>query len=100
PGRGRGPAQGHADRRTARRGGGRSVRCGAPCDGGGVTSMESRPLGRTGADVSVIGLGTWQLGGDWGDVDDDAAADVLDAPPDAGVTLLDTVCVYGDARAQ
>src|SRR3954465_11813974 len=58
--------------------------------------MEQRPLGRTGADVSVVGLGTWQLGGDWGNVDDDAAADVLDAALDAGVTLLDTADVYGD----
>ncbi|MFP5373203.1 MAG: aldo/keto reductase [Actinomycetes bacterium] len=62
--------------------------------------MEQRPLGRTGADVSVIGLGTWQLGGDWGDVDDDAAAEVLDAALDAGVTLLDTADVYGHGRSE
>src|SRR3954464_6486729 len=63
-------------------------------------SMEQRPLGRTGADVSVVGLGTWQLGGDWGDVDDDTAAGVLDAALDAGVTLLDTADVYGDGRSE
>ena len=62
--------------------------------------MEQRPLGRTGADVSVVGLGTWQLGADWGNVDDDAAAEVLDAALDAGVTLLDTADVYGDGRSE
>jgi aryl-alcohol dehydrogenase-like predicted oxidoreductase len=62
--------------------------------------MEQRPLGRTGADVGVVGLGTWQLGGDWGDVDDGAAADVLDAALDGGVTLLDTADVYGDGRSE
>src|ERR687883_53987 len=62
--------------------------------------MEQRPLGRTGADVSIVGLGTWQLGGDWGDVDDDSAADVLGAALDAGVTLLDTADVYGDGRSE
>ncbi len=68
---------------------------------GAVTApMEQRPLGRTGADVSVVGLGTWQLGGDWGDVDDQTAADVLDAALDAGVTLLDTADVYGDGRSE
>jgi aryl-alcohol dehydrogenase-like predicted oxidoreductase len=62
--------------------------------------MEQRPLGRTGAEVSVVGLGTWQLGGDWGDVDDDAAEAVLEAALDAGVTLLDTADVYGDGRSE
>src|SRR5689334_20693644 len=62
--------------------------------------MEQRPLGRTGADVSVVGLGTWQLGGDWGDVDDDTAEAVLGAALDAGITLLDTADVYGDGRSE
>jgi aryl-alcohol dehydrogenase-like predicted oxidoreductase len=62
--------------------------------------MEIRPLGRTGADVGVVGLGTWQLGGDWGDVDEETAGDVLDAALAAGVTLLDTADVYGDGRSE
>ena len=62
--------------------------------------MEQRPLGRTGAEVGVVGLGTWQLGGDWGDVSEDDATAVLDAALDAGVTLLDTADVYGDGRSE
>ncbi len=62
--------------------------------------MEQRPLGRTGAEVGVVGLGTWQLGGDWGDVDDEAAEEVLSAALGAGVTLLDTADVYGDGRSE
>ncbi|MGY1786292.1 aldo/keto reductase [Geodermatophilus sp. SYSU D00698] len=62
--------------------------------------METRPLGRTGAEVGVVGLGTWQLGGDWGDVDDERALAVLEAALDGGVTLLDTADVYGDGRSE
>ena len=60
--------------------------------------MEQRAL--AGRDVSVIGLGTWQLGSDWGDVDEEQSFAVLDAAVDAGVTFFDTADVYGDGRSE
>ncbi|MEU1973677.1 aldo/keto reductase [Microbacterium sp. NPDC019599] len=62
--------------------------------------MHERPLGRTDQHVSPIGLGTWQLGADWGDVSEADARAVLDASADAGVTLFDTADVYGDGRSE
>jgi len=62
--------------------------------------MEQRRLGRTSREVSVIGLGTWQLGGDWGEVDDANAFAILDASAEAGVTFFDTADVYGDGRSE
>ncbi|WP_115727442.1 aldo/keto reductase [Actinomyces culturomici] len=62
--------------------------------------MESRALGSTGRSASVIGIGTWQLGTDWGDVTEESAAALLDASLDAGVTLIDTADVYGDGRSE
>ena len=62
--------------------------------------MEQRALGRTGRAVSVVGLGCWQLGADWGDVGEDDALAVLHAALDSGVTMLDTADVYGDGRSE
>lgn len=62
--------------------------------------MEQRLLGRTRRPVSVVGLGCWQLGADWGEVSEDAAMAVLHAAADAGVTFLDTADVYGDGRSE
>ncbi|MBG6239306.1 aryl-alcohol dehydrogenase-like predicted oxidoreductase [Mycetocola sp. CAN_C7] len=62
--------------------------------------MEQRTLGRTGRPVSIIGLGTWQLGSDWGSVSETDALGVLDAAVDAGVTFFDTADVYGDGRSE
>jgi aryl-alcohol dehydrogenase-like predicted oxidoreductase len=62
--------------------------------------MHSRTLGRTGREVSVIGLGTWQLGADWGDVSESDALDVLGASVESGVTFFDTADVYGDGRSE
>jgi aryl-alcohol dehydrogenase-like predicted oxidoreductase len=62
--------------------------------------MEQRTLGRTGRLVSVIGLGAWQLGADWGDVSEDDALATLAAAVDGGVTFIDTADVYGDGRSE
>ncbi len=53
-----------------------------------------------GREVSVVGLGAWQLGSDWGQVDEDVAYSVLDAAAEAGVTFVDTADVYGDGRSE
>jgi len=55
---------------------------------------------RLGQPVSIIGLGCWQLGGDWGDVDDERSQAILGAAADSGVTFLDTADVYGDGRSE
>jgi Aldo/keto reductase family len=55
--------------------------------------VESRVMARTGWQVSVVGLGWWQLGSDWGRVDEAQAMEILHAAVDAGVTFLDTADV-------
>src|SRR5215216_6101900 len=62
--------------------------------------MLTKTAPRIGAPVSVIGLGTWQLGADWGEVTESAALAVLDAAAGAGVTFFDTADVYGDGRSE
>jgi aryl-alcohol dehydrogenase-like predicted oxidoreductase len=62
--------------------------------------MEMRQLGKTSLNVSVIGLGCWQLGADWGEVSEDQAMATLRAAADAGVNFFDTADVYGDGRSE
>ncbi|QLH27497.1 aldo/keto reductase [Streptomyces sp. Rer75] len=62
--------------------------------------MEQRVCGRTGRKVSVVGLGTWQLGAGWGDVSEADALAVLEAAVESGVTFFDTADVYGDGRSE
>src|SRR5262249_21994257 len=70
------------------------------CSNTRLSAVEQRTLGRTGQDVSIVGLGTWQLGADWGEVGEPDALAVLGAAVDAGVTFLDTADVYGDGRSE
>jgi aryl-alcohol dehydrogenase-like predicted oxidoreductase len=62
--------------------------------------MEQRAIQRLDRAVSVVGLGTWQLGADWGAVQADDARSVLDSAVDHGVTFFDTADVYGDGRSE
>ena len=62
--------------------------------------MEKRNFGQTGRQVSVIGLGTWQYGGDWGEVGDQTALGILETAVAGGVTLLDTADVYGNGHSE
>jgi aryl-alcohol dehydrogenase-like predicted oxidoreductase len=62
--------------------------------------MHTRPFGSTGWNVSEIGLGTWQLGADWGDVRQDEALAILRAAADSGVNFFDTADVYGLGRSE
>ncbi len=59
--------------------------------------MRYRILGGTGLRVSVIGLGTWQFGGEWGRTFSQADADaILDKAAELGINLIDTAECYGD----
>jgi aryl-alcohol dehydrogenase-like predicted oxidoreductase len=62
--------------------------------------MEHRRIERLERTASVVGLGTWQLGADWGDVSAEAARSVLEAAAAHGVTFFDTADVYGDGRSE
>ena len=63
--------------------------------------MRYRLLGRTGLRVSVIGLGTWQFGGEWGRSFSQSDADaILDAAAEAGINFIDTAECYGDHLAE
>lgn len=62
--------------------------------------MNYRLLGRTGYQISEVGLGAWQIGGSWGNVPEDDAVKLLHAAIDAGINFFDTADVYGDGRSE
>ena len=62
--------------------------------------MKTRIFGRTGFAAGEVGLGTWQLGGDWGEVSEGAALATLRAAHEAGISFFDTADVYGAGRSE
>ncbi len=57
--------------------------------------MRERTFDSSGLSVSEIGLGTWQLGADWGRVDDATTEAILQEAVQCGVNFFDTADVYG-----
>ncbi|MES1167825.1 MAG: aldo/keto reductase, partial [Oleiharenicola lentus] len=62
--------------------------------------MNTRIFGKTGRVVGEVGLGCWQIGGNWGEVSDDTALTILRTALDLGTTFFDTADVYGDGRSE
>jgi aryl-alcohol dehydrogenase-like predicted oxidoreductase len=62
--------------------------------------LSTRPLGRSGIQVSAIGMGCWAIGGDWGMVDDAESIRALQRALDLGVTFFDTSNAYGGGRSE
>jgi aryl-alcohol dehydrogenase-like predicted oxidoreductase len=71
--------------------------------------MLTRTLGRSGLEVSALGLGCWAIGGPfyrdgnpvgWGDVDDAESLRALQRALDLGVTFFDTSDVYGCGHSE
>ncbi|WP_018756796.1 aldo/keto reductase [Paenibacillus terrigena] len=59
--------------------------------------MKYRRLGKTELNVSVVGLGTWQFGGEWGQqFTQDEVDAILDKGKELGINLIDTAECYGD----
>lgn len=59
--------------------------------------MKYRRLGKTNLDISVVGIGTWQYGGEWGkDFTQYEVDAILDKANEVGINFLDTAECYGD----
>jgi aryl-alcohol dehydrogenase-like predicted oxidoreductase len=58
--------------------------------------MLYRAFGKTGWEVSAVGMGTWNIGNQWGEVDDVTAWSTIRAAFDSGMNLFDTAESYGE----
>lgn len=63
--------------------------------------MQYRPLGKSGIEASVIGLGAWAIGGwMWGGTDERQSENAIHTALDEGITLVDTAAIYGFGRSE
>ena len=74
-----------------------------------ITGMSQRTLGRSGINVSPMGLGCWAIGGPWkwldgeggwGDIDDNESVRAIHAALDLGINFFDTAANYGTGHSE
>jgi aryl-alcohol dehydrogenase-like predicted oxidoreductase len=62
-------------------------------------ALPTRPLGRTGMDITTVGVGAWAIGGEWaagwGSQDDDDSVAAIHHAVERGVNWIDTAAAYG-----
>lgn len=63
-------------------------------------TVHRRPFGRTGWEISEVSFGAWQLGGQWGPVDDDASVRALLDAYERGINFVDTAEMYGSGHSE
>ncbi|MCE7481201.1 aldo/keto reductase [Microbacterium profundi] len=62
--------------------------------------MQYRNFGRTGWKVSEVSFGAWQLGGQWGAVDDEESIAALLSAYEQGINFVDTAELYGAGHSE
>jgi len=74
-----------------------------------TTKTFQRTLGRSGLQVSPMGLGCWAIGGTWywldgpggwGDIDDNESIRAIHAALDLGINFFDTAANYGTGHSE
>lgn len=66
-----------------------------------MADIEKRVLGKSGIEVTKLGLGLWAIGGDeWGEVEDRESLDLISAALDMGINFFDTADVYGMGHSE
>jgi len=66
-----------------------------------MAEIEKRTLGKSGIEVTKIGVGLWAVGGtEWGEVKDRESLDMIDAALDMGINFFDTADVYGNRHSE
>jgi aryl-alcohol dehydrogenase-like predicted oxidoreductase len=66
-----------------------------------MTLIEKRRLGKSGIEITKLGLGLWAVGGtEWGETDDKESLDMISAALDLGINFFDTADVYGDGHSE
>ncbi|MFN2302542.1 MAG: aldo/keto reductase [Anaerolineales bacterium] len=66
-----------------------------------MVEIEKRILGKSGIEVTKIGVGLWAIGGsEWGEVQDQESLDMISAALDMGINFFDTSDVYGDGHSE
>ncbi|CAB1065944.1 Putative oxidoreducatse SCO7286 [Olavius sp. associated proteobacterium Delta 1] len=62
--------------------------------------MKTRQLGQDGYSIGEVGLGCWQFGGDFGDMQEKTAISIMETAVENGINFFDTANVYGAGRSE